>query len=202
LDLDKDFDLMDIYAVLDYRSRRRMSGRDWSSTLFLLPSFRRTRQSESLHPLSSQPLSGSRNTYGQDLLGSRNIALTEESHSELGAARDVLRNVWRELQSDGIQLPSGNSQSSRTQTGNLRRVFTAFERRVRRFSDTFSQMIADGVLPLLLSIIFVAIFVAESTSGIFSANIVTDSVALAFHQDVAYIRRKNTLKLPGGTRLH
>lgn len=63
-------------------------------------------------------------------------------------------------------------------------------------------MIADGVLPLLLSIIFVAIFVAESTSGIFSANIVTDSVALAFHQDVAYIRRKNTLKLPGGTRLH
>jgi len=58
-------------------------------------------------------------------------------------------------------------------------------------------MIADGVLPLLLSIIFVAIFVAESTSGIFSANIVTDSVALAISSRCGIYTQKEYLEAPG-----
>jgi hypothetical protein len=144
-----------------------VAGRDNSATNSLLPSSRRIQQYGSSQPTPLHSLSGA-----------IDVVLTEESHSELGAARDVLRHVWIDLQSGQIQLSSGNSQPSQSQTGSLRKIMGAFWGRVKRISKLFLHNITDIAFSLLMSVIFVGIFVAESTSGILSANIVSDSVAL------------------------
>jgi len=106
------------------------------------------------------------------------MVLTKKSRSELGAARNLFRNAWNELSSDGVQLPESEIHPGEPRPRKIRSAYTAFVKRLSRISDIFLPNIGDIVSSLLLFILFLTIFIAESTGGIFSVNILTNSVAL------------------------
>ena len=99
------------------------------------------------------------------------LATTEESHSELGAAHDLMADIWEQLRDDRIELSTGKAVQ---------------ERFCRRFLDkatriwvNFLRHPADILMSLLLSILLIGIYVAESSGGVLSANIISDTAALA-----------------------
>lgn len=103
------------------------------------------------------------------------LRVIEESHSELGAAFAIVRNEWKLLMSGRIELPSGSIFQSQTwpSTPCMRRVWT-----------NILQRPLDILVSLILSALFVGIFVAESSANFLSANIITDTTALFRHPNV------------------
>ena len=94
---------------------------------------------------------------------------TEISHSELGAAIMLIGNIWKLLKSARIELSSGSTYGKK----NLSRF-----RAASTIWKNFLQRPIDVLVSLLLSVFFVAIFVAESTANVLSANIISDTTAI------------------------
>ena len=93
---------------------------------------------------------------------SERILIIEESHSEIRAAWDILHYAWDYLRTDHIELSI---------TG-----------QIIRFSKLWRNVISqsmDVTISLLLSLVLIALFVAESSGSVMSAYIVSDNVALA-----------------------
>ena len=102
-----------------------------------------------------------------------NLHLSQHSHSELSAARDILRNAWEEIRMNNIRLPSPESRWSRLEHLPFTHLSVpiAFKRLV--------GISADTLVSLTLAFLLVAIFVAESTGAVLSANIFGDNHAIS-----------------------
>ncbi len=128
-------------------------------------------------PLQSLPVQQPRPLYHNDttrLHLPETLAITEESRSGLGAARDLLGNAWRQLTSRAIQLPKHHG---------IRRSLSLPVPQMQIIWNNLGQHVVNIVTPLLLSVIFVGVFVAESSGSVLSASIVTDNVALSSSLD-------------------
>lgn len=105
----------------------------------------------------------------------RNLALSdrcaaiENSHSELGAALDLIRSVWNLLRAGCIELFSNNSPEDQGQT----------LINIRRSWKNFLRQPVDILMSLLISAALIGLFVAESSGSLLSASIVSDTTALA-----------------------
>ena len=109
----------------------------------------------------------------EDLLV-HNLDLSEHSHLELSAARDVLRNAWKEIQVNHIRLPSSNySQDSRLSH------LASFSLRAPKSVKHLLEISIDIVVSLAFAFFLIAIFVAESTGAVLSADIFSDALALS-----------------------
>ena len=91
------------------------------------------------------------------------LQIMEESHSELGAARDILKRVFNQVFVKSIRLPES-------------RYLNTLAWRV--FWVTKMQQAFDVLVSILLSLLFIGTFVAESSGSALTANIISDSVAL------------------------
>lgn len=104
----------------------------------------------------------------------QNLAITLDSRSQLGAARDLMRGTLRQLNQNRIELfdeaPSRPTTSGRH--GHCRRSIT-------RIWENILRQPVDFLISILLSALFVAIFVAEASGNAFSVNILSDRTALA-----------------------
>ena len=98
------------------------------------------------------------------------LIVTEQSRSELGAARDLLRYVWAQLASRAIHLQESSGFDQRL-------AFCKY--RLPILWSNFRQPVVDIATSLILSLIFIGIFVAESSGSVLSAGIVSDNVALS-----------------------
>lgn len=94
---------------------------------------------------------------------------TEISHSELGAAMMLIEDIWKFLKSGRIELSSGSTYR--------KKKWLRF-RKASKIWKNFLQRPFDIIVSLLLSVFFVAIFVAESTANVLSVNIVSDTTAI------------------------
>ena len=112
-------------------------------------------------------------------LHENNLLTTEESHSELGAARSVLQNTWHQLQVDRIRLPTEQSSHSRSWLDRLQRTLKFTVSRSYLIWKIFLQQPADFVFSFCLAAILIAIFVIESSGVILSAEILSDTITLA-----------------------
>ena len=101
------------------------------------------------------------------------LPVAEESHSELGAARDLIALAMDELRTDRIELPD-DSNSNTWDARGIR------NHRLNKPWRKFLERPLDIILPLLLSVVLIGVFVAESTGAILSANIVGDSTAMSY----------------------
>lgn len=100
------------------------------------------------------------------------LEATQTSHSELGAALKIIRSLWHCLRSGSIKLSTGTHPTYRWPK-NLRIM--------KSFTITWKNLLRrpiDVLASLLLSSLFVGIFVAESTFSVLSAKIVGDTTAL------------------------
>lgn len=112
----------------------------------------------------------------RSILMNHNVITTEESHSELGAAHELLENVWKQLGADRIELPLGSTTGAASVTrnqgwrnsvsGNLTKLWTNFLRHPM-----------DIAISIILSVILIGLFVAETSGNILSARIVSDAIA-------------------------
>ena len=123
---------------------------------------------------------------------SHNIAATRESHSELGAAHELLGNVWERLRPDRIELPLGSTsdivQGTRDQDWRL-----YLSERLAKLWRNFLQYPMDIATSILWSMILVGIFVAESSGSVASARIVSDTTAKIVSSNCSIL----TLRLAG-----
>ncbi|MCJ1383780.1 hypothetical protein MMC17_006894 [Xylographa soralifera] len=101
-----------------------------------------------------------------------NVTITQESHSELGAALDVLGNAWNQLTTRSIKLPTYSSNRKWIAFSKCRSWTLIIWRNLLHHS-------ADIITSLVLCTIFIAIFVAECTGSVLSGNIITDGVAIS-----------------------
>ena len=115
--------------------------------------------------------------YGDRWTGCRNQVLpaAEESHSELGAATLIASLALHELQ----RYPRGFNNIDQLGTNKRRGKIHHVTKNVLRLWDTFLKRPLDIFVPVVLSVVFVAIFVAETAGTIMSARVVGDSVALS-----------------------
>ena len=120
----------------------------------------------SLHPPNSVPLS----SYHQS--SHEVVTITEGSHSELGAARDILRNTWGQLTTRPIRLSVHGWNRGQTRFSKCRSCVLTLGRNLLQYS-------ANIITALILAIFLVGIFVAESSGSILSANIITNGVAVS-----------------------
>ncbi|KAL9631289.1 MAG: hypothetical protein Q9164_005974, partial [Protoblastenia rupestris] len=100
---------------------------------------------------------------------SENMATTQSSHSELGAGLSLIGNVWRRLRLGQIELST--KPATARQWARLTRSSKLWK--------NFLQQPAEIALSLLLSAIFVGLFVAQSSGSVLSARIVSDGMALS-----------------------
>lgn len=105
-----------------------------------------------------------------------NVITTEESHSELGAAQELLVNVWEQLRADRIQLPFGSTTGTASVTRN-QGWRTYLSGKLTKLWTNFLQHPVDIVTSILMSVVLVGLFVAESSGSIASARIVSDTTA-------------------------
>ena len=120
----------------------------------------------SIHPPPSVLLT----TFHQ--VSHENVVITEESHSELGAARDILRNTWDQLTTRSIRLPIYVANWKHTPFRKCRSWVLILWSNLLHYST-------EVITSLILSIIFIGVFVAESSGSILSAHIITDGVAVS-----------------------
>lgn len=99
-----------------------------------------------------------------------NLATIENSHSELGAALDLIAKVFKLLKADRIQLFIPSPMS--------RRHCQSLPKVARLWNNLIHQP-ADVIVPFILSAAFIGLFVAQSSSSMFSARILTDKIALS-----------------------
>ena len=164
------------------RRRKRPAGGSVNGGLLptiTLSSTHGSRTQSPLHSALQIPWSDADSNNQNDRLRDHNLSTVRGSHSELGAARDMLANTWRELQTGRIRLPIDlGSDEDSWQTkymSNLRLTY----RRIIDFWDKFLQQPTDFAFSILLSVFFITIFVAQSSGGVLSASIVSDTTALA-----------------------
>lgn len=112
----------------------------------------------------------SHETFTHDFSISDNLATIESSHSELGAALDLITKVFKLLRTDRIQLfiPSPMSRRHCQSLPKIVRVW-----------NNFLQHPVDVMVPLLLSAAFIGLFVAQLSGSVMSARILTDKIALS-----------------------
>lgn len=91
----------------------------------------------------------------------------ENSHSELGAALQLINRFWKLLKAGRIELSTPGSLS--------RRYCQLF---ARPWNNFIGQPV-DVLVPFILSAAFIGLFVAQSSSSVLSAGIVSDSTALS-----------------------
>ena len=116
------------------------------------------------------------------------INTTASSHSELGAARDLVLQVWNDLRAHPIELPS--AYVPQTWYHRMRAdIFSA----VLRIWRNFLAQALDFFISLALSAFLIMIFIAESSGIILSANIISDSIALS---------RSSNCSIPFGDAYH
>lgn len=102
----------------------------------------------------------------------RDLEIIEESHSELSASIKLITDILRRLR-PRIELPS------QAETLNYRHTRSEYTGKIMcAWNNTLRQPM-DIIIPFLLSIAFVAIFVAGSAGSVLSAGIVSDTTALA-----------------------
>lgn len=99
---------------------------------------------------------------------------TKSSDSELGAARSLIYNIWEELRANQLTLRPNSTLESGT---------SSRSEKISRFWHNFIRRAFEITISLLLSIIFIAIFVAESSGSVLSANIISDATAPAVSSD-------------------
>lgn len=112
----------------------------------------------------------SHETFTHDFSISDNLATIESSHSELGAALDLITKVFKLLRTDRIQLFIPSPMSRR---------HCQFLPKIVRVWNNFLQHPVDVMVPLLLSAAFIGLFVAQSSGSVMSARILTDKIALS-----------------------
>ena len=115
--------------------------------------------------------------YGSRWAWCRNIVLpaTEESHSELGAATTLATVAMHELRRHRLELPTSNEDAM----GPRRNSILRLTEMLFGFWNNFLKHPFDIIIPVVLSLLFIGIFVAESTGTVLSANIVGDSTAMS-----------------------
>ena len=113
-----------------------------------------------------------------DQLTENNMTTSESSHSELGAACDVLGNVWEQLRAGRVQLPTRSTPHRGRFSIYFKKLETCWEEAARVWRNFLYQPM-DIAISLLFSAILIGIFVAESTGSVLSASIVSDTVAVA-----------------------
>lgn len=99
--------------------------------------------------------------------------VTRASHSELGAALRLIGNLWHFLSQGNIDLSTSLVASRRVCVKNMR-----IYRIVLKVWKNILRRPLDILTSLLLLVLFVAIFVAESTANVLSGNTVTNTTAL------------------------
>ena len=99
----------------------------------------------------------------------------DESHSELGAATMIALIAMQELRRNPPRLADGGDLNDINRRRKVQGIYT---RSVWIWSS-FLKHPLDIIVPIILSIICVAIFVAETTGIVLSANIIGNSVALS-----------------------
>ena len=105
-----------------------------------------------------------------------NVITTEESHSELGAAQELLLNVWEQLRADRIELPlvSTTRVVSPTRSQGWKSYLSE---KLTRLWTNFLQHPVNIATLILMSIMLVGLFAAESPGSIASTRIVSDTIA-------------------------
>ena len=110
-------------------------------------------------------------------LPSHTLDLTEDSHSELGAARDLIGDTLTQLMADQIELLADHLSLAKLIS--KRRICHSFCCKVSKIWTNFLRQPFEVAIRILLSALLIGIFVAESSGSVLSANIVTDTTALA-----------------------
>lgn len=103
------------------------------------------------------------------------LPAAEESHSELGAATTLATMAMHELRRHRIELPGSNERATNPEQGNIWNLL----RPLLRLWGNFLKHPLDIIVPIVLSLLFIGIFVAESTGTVMSAKIVGDSTAIS-----------------------
>ena len=123
-------------------------------------------------------------TFGsQHILLTHNLAVTQESHSELGAAGELVRSIWDELTPNRVQLQVNKAPPRRS------RITSWSAQTKNTIIDIWNNCLrqpADISISLILSATLIGLFVAESSGSVLSANIVSDTVALAFSSNCSF----------------
>lgn len=123
-------------------------------------------------------------------LENENLETTRTSHSELGAALSLLKNLWNHLGSGRIGLPAGLVSRRKKWTKTVSRIWT-----------NLIQRPFDIIASIFLSALFVGIFVAESSANVLSANIVSDTTALVSSAKCTFHSYSRCLLPTGGAAL-
>ena len=111
-----------------------------------------------------------------DLLDS-NMSTIGNSHSELGAARNLLQSLWLQINEGALTL-SEDSNDSNTASVPSRRTKKKYARIFSRYLENCQRHLAEIALSIFLFTLFCTIFVAESAGSVLSAIIVGDTTAL------------------------
>lgn len=116
-------------------------------------------------------------TFTHNFSMGENLTTIENSHSELGAALDLMAKVFKLLKADRIQLfiPSPISKRRCQSLAKIARPW-----------NNLIQQPFDVVVPFILSAAFIGLFVAQSSSSILSARILTDKIALSILPRCSY----------------
>jgi len=106
---------------------------------------------------------------------SHNIEIVRESRSQLGAARELIRGTSRQLNPSRIELRDESLDRSRGHhdSGNPRPWHY-----IRRIWDNLLWQPIDVLVSIILSAMFIGIFVAEASGNALSANIISDTTAI------------------------
>ena len=99
-----------------------------------------------------------------------NLTTIKNSHSELGAALDLMTKVFKLLKADRIQLSIPTPLSKRR--------WQSLAKITRPWRNLIQQPF-DVVVPFILSAAFIGLFVAQSSGSVLSARILTDKIALS-----------------------
>ena len=107
----------------------------------------------------------------------RNVRRAGNADSELGAARTIIATTLSSLNAYRIQLPSVRGRHRYSWLNRLEDRLS--DSRISQLWDNVLRQPFDVIASICLALLFVAFFVAESSGAIFSASVLTDSVALA-----------------------
>lgn len=147
------------------------------------------------HAQSDLPLTSSSSTSidpAQHDIPLRNLAMSDgyaafkNSHSELGAAMELIRGVWDSLRMGRIELSTNRSSGGQRQT--IQKLQSSWMR--------FLRQPVDILISLAISAALIGLFVAQSSGSVLSASIVSDSIALASSSSCAAATDNSVSSLP------
>ena len=100
------------------------------------------------------------------------LEATQMSYSEIGAALSIIGRLWQSLTSGGIKLPIIRNSWTKKFPYRLFMIPT-----ILTTWNNFLRQPVDIIASILLSILLVGMFIAESTANVLSAKIVSDTTA-------------------------